>query len=128
MLFNCIVFEALDSFLTQPTIELIWINSQTHNFSSLSKTLVGAPIYFPQNPSRIQYIKKKFSFIDFFDKHEPGFDLSLWNAVAKTFSTNLSFRELLLGVEGKKCLLQKIFLYIGQHISHSYWKKIIASN
>ena len=39
-----------------------------------------------------------------------GLELTLWNAVAKTFASDLSFNDLRLGVEIWKILLQKDFL------------------
>ena len=53
----------------------------------------------------------------------PGFGLTLWNAVVKAFATNLSSSDLMLGVEGRKSLLQKIIL---NHRTESfpYWKYV----
>ena len=38
-----------------------------------------------------------------------GFNLTLCNAVVKTFATDLSFSDLMCGVEGSKVLLQNFF-------------------
>ena len=47
-----------------------------------------------------------------------GFDLTLWNPVAKTFATDLSFSDFIMGV--KENFHSKNFSQnIGQHISHS---------
>ena len=43
----------------------------------------------------------------------------------KTFATDLSFSDLLLGVEGSTLSLQKMSQTIGQHISHSSGKKFL---
>ena len=49
--------------------------------------------------------------VHFYDviNQKTGFDLNLWNAVVKTFATYLSFGDLILGAEGRKLVLQKIF-------------------
>ena len=58
---------------------------------------------------------------------QAGFNLTLYSAVVRTFTTNLFFSDLMLGVEGRKFVLQKkkknqkfLLQTIGQNTSHSH--------
>ena len=52
-----------------------------------------------------------------------GFGLTLWSVVVKTFVTDLTFSNLMLGVEKRKFWRQNFFQTVPEHISHGKRKK-----